>query len=139
MRGEADITRAVARVVGPTLIASGLFVLLRRSDLPDLIDAFVRDQVLGMIAGFVSLVAGLSLLAVHSRISTLAALAITLIGFVMVVRGVALLYAPELVTPAAEWVARTPNALEGAGVVVALFGAWISTVGFSARPPTLAS
>jgi cytochrome bd-type quinol oxidase subunit 2 len=139
MRGEAESTRAVARVVGPTLIAAGLFMLVRRKDLPAIVDAFVHDNALATIAGLTSLVAGLVLLTVHNRISTLAALVLTLLGFAMVIRGAALLFAPWVVPPAAQWLVGAPHALDGAGVAIALVGAWISTVGFSARPPPLSS
>ena len=34
---------------------------------------------------------------------------------------------------------RDPNAWTAAGAAAALLGAWISTIGFSARPPKIAS
>jgi hypothetical protein len=139
MSGEAESTRAVARVVGPTLIAAGLFVLVRRRELPDLVHAFVRDDLAGMIAGFVGFIAGLVLLAVHSRISSLAALALTLTGWLLVVRGLVLLFAPQLLPAAADWFVARPLAFDVMGVAIALAGAWLSTVGFSARPPPIAS
>lgn len=139
MRGEADSTRAVARVVGPVLVAAGLFMLVRRDDLPAIVDTFVHDDALAAIAGFTSLVAGLVLLSVHSRISTFAALALTLTGWLMVARGAALIFAPWIVPPAAQWLIGERWPTDAAGVAVALFGAWICTVGFSARPPPLSS
>ena len=139
MRGEAENTRAVARVVGPALIAAGLFVLVRRREMPELVHAFVRDDALGMISGFVSFVAGLVLLAVHSRISTLAAFTLTTLGVLMAMRGLVLLFAPQTLPPAAAWFVATPHAFDSVGVVLALLGAWIATVGFSARPPSLSS
>jgi hypothetical protein len=139
MRGEAESTRAAARVVGPALIAAGLFALVRRNDLAAVVDAFVHDDALATIAGFTSLVAGLVLLAFHSRISTPAAFAITLVGFAMLLRGGTLLFAPWVVPPAAEWLLDIARVADVAGIATALFGAWISTVGFSARPPSLSS
>ena len=139
MQREADSTRTLARIVGPTLIAGGLAVLVRRGELPVILTAFAEDAAIGFLAGLVSLVAGLCLLSFHSRISSLAALALTLIGWLMVARGLALLLAPSFVMVAAHWFVETPHAFDIVGVVVALFGAWLSTVGFSARPPALAS
>lgn len=139
MQGEAETTRALARIVGPTLVAGGLFLLSRRDDLTPLLEAFTDNDALGAVAGFTALVAGLCMLAFHNRISTVAALTLTLLGLLMVARGLMLLFAPTLVTFAAAWLIEIPHALDATGVIVALFGAWLSTVGFSARPPPIGS
>lgn len=130
---EADTTRTLARVVGPTLIAGGLAVLVRRGELPSILEAFAQDAAIGFMAGLVGTVAGLTLLTVHSRISTLAALTMTLLGWLMVLRGLGLLFAPSWVTGTAGWLMETPYAFDALGAGVALMGAWLSTVGFSAR------
>ena len=139
MQGEADSTRTLARIVGPALIAGGLAVLVRRGELPIILEAFAQDAALGFVAGLVGLVAGLCLLSFHSRVSTLAALVLTLLGWLMVLRGLGLLFAPSYVIVAAHWFVETPHAFDTVGVVVALFGAWLSTVGFSARQLPLSS
>ncbi len=139
MQGEADSTRTLARIVGPTLIAGGLAVLVRRGELPVILEAFAQDAALGFVAGVVGLVAGLCLLSFHSRISSLAAFTLTLLGWLMVLRGLGLLFAPSYVMVAAHWFVETPHAFDVVGVIVALFGAWLATVGFSARPPALSS
>lgn len=136
---EADTTRTLARIVGPTLIAGGLAVLVRRGELPVILEAFTQDAAIGFMAGFVGTVAGLCLLAFHSRISTLAAFTLTVLGWLMLARGLGLLFAPSWVSGAAGWLVETPHAFDAVGAVVALVGAWLSTVGFSARPPTLSS
>ncbi|MDX2233728.1 MAG: hypothetical protein NW200_04445 [Hyphomonadaceae bacterium] len=135
----ADNTRALARVVGPTLIAGGLAVLVRRGELPVILESFTQDAALGFMAGLVGTVAGLVLLAFHSRVSSLAALTMTLIGWAMLARGLGLLFAPSYVSGAARFLVETRYAFDAVGAGVALVGAWLSTVGFSARPPQLAS
>lgn len=139
MTGEAESTRRLARIVGPTLIAVGLAILVRRGELTSILDSFAQDAAIGMLAGIVGFVAGLVLLAYHSRISTLAALAMTLLGWAMLARGLGLMFAPSWVMVAARWFIETPHAFDVTGALVALFGAWLSTVGFSARPLPLSS
>ena len=139
MRGEADSTRTLARIVGPTLVAGGLAVLVRRGELAGILDSFAQDAAIGMITGLIGFVVGLVLLTYHGRISTPAALAMTLLGWLMLARGLALLFAPSWVMVAAHWFVETPHAFDITGVIVALFGAWLSTVGFSARPLPLSS
>ena len=139
MRGEAESTRVLARIVGPTLVAAGLAVLVRRGELSVVLESFAQDAAIGMLAGLMGLVAGLGLLSFHSRISTLPALTLTLFGWAMLARGLGLLFAPSWVMVAAHWFVETPHAFDITGVIVALFGAWLSTIGFSARPPPLGS
>jgi hypothetical protein len=139
MAGEAETTRALARVAGPTLVTAGLLVLVRRGELAVILESFSEDAALGVLAGVTGFVVGLVLLVYHSRVSTPAAFTLTAIGWLMVARGLLLLFAPSRVVAAAHFFIETPHAFDVAGVVIALFGAWISTVGFSGRPPTLAS
>ena len=136
---EAESTRRLARIVGPTLVAGGLAVLVRRSELTGILDAFAQDAAIGMLTGLIGFAAGLILLAYHSRISTMAALTMTLLGWLMLARGLGLLFAPSYVMVAAHWFVDTPHAFDVTGVIVALFGAWLSTVGYSARPLPLSS
>jgi hypothetical protein len=139
MRGEAESTRTLSRVVGPTLVALGLLLLVRRGELTAILADFAQDAALGVVMGLVGFVAGLVMLAYHSRISSLAALVLTLLGWLMMLRGLMLLFAPSMVVTAASWFTDTPHALDATGAAIALIGAWISTVGFSGRPPPIAS
>lgn len=139
MAGEAETTRAMARVAGPALIVGGLFVLVRRGELPAIFESFAQDAALGVMAGLVGLIGGLTMLVIHARISTPAAFVLTLLGWLMLARGLLLLFAPSFVAESAGWIVETPYAFEAIGAVVALMGAWLSTVGYSTRPPTIAS
>lgn len=136
---ENDATRRLARVVGPTLIAGGFFILVRRGELPAVFESFAQDAALGVVAGFVSVVAGLVMLVVHPRIGSPAAFVLSLLATLMLARGLLLLFAPSFVGEAADWIVDAPYAFEAVGAGVALLGAWLSTVGFSARPPAIAS
>ncbi len=136
---EHESTRIVARILGPSAIVVGVAVIARRLDMVDIVDAFAQTPATAFFTGVVSVFAGFALLAFHNRVSSLGAFAITLISIMVVVRGGVLLFAPRLVDNAAALFNETPNAWTIAGAGMALFGAWISTLGFSARPPKIGS
>jgi hypothetical protein len=136
---EAESTRIVARILGPSAIVIGVAVIARRLDMVDIVDAFAQSPATSFFTGIVSVVAGFGLLAFHSRISTPGAFVITLLSWLIVVRGGVLLFAPKLIDNAAVFFNETPNAWTIAGAGAALLGAWISTIGFSAKPPQIAS
>ena len=136
---EHESTRIVARILGPGAIVVGIAVIARRLDMVDIVDAFAQSPATAFFAGVVSVFAGFALLSFHNRISTLGAFIITMLNALVVVRGGVLLFAPKLIDRAAVFFNETPNAWTIAGAAAALLGAWISTIGFSAKPPNIAS
>lgn len=136
---EAESTRIVARILGPSAVVIGVAVIARRLDMVDIVDGFMTSPATAFFTGIVSVVAGFALLSFHNRISTPGALVITLLNFLIVVRGAVLLFAPKLIDRTAALFNDTPNAWTIAGAAAALLGAWISTIGFSAKPPNIAS
>jgi len=136
---EHESTRVVARILGPSAIVVGVAVIARRLDMIDIVDAFAQSPATAFFTGVVSVFAGFALLAFHHRLSTIGAFVITAISALMVVRGGVLLFAPRAVDEMAAWLNETPNAWLTAGAALALAGAWISTLGFSARTPNIAS
>jgi hypothetical protein len=136
---EAESTRIVARILGPSAVVVGVAVIARRLDMVDIVDAFAQSPATSFFTGIVSVVAGFALLAFHSRVSTVAAFVITVLSALIVVRGAVLLFAPRAIDTMAALMNETPHAWTGAGAAAALLGAWLTTVGISARPPNIAS
>jgi hypothetical protein len=136
---EHESTRIVARILGPTAVVVGVAVIARRLDMIDIVDAFAQTPATAFFTGVVSVFAGFALLAFHHRLSTVGAFVVTLISVLIIMRGGVLLFAPRLVDDAAALFNETPNAWTVTGAGMALLGAWISTLGFSARPPKIGS
>ncbi|KAF0170461.1 MAG: hypothetical protein IV086_12015 [Hyphomonadaceae bacterium] len=136
---EAESTRVVARILGPSAIVIGVAVIARRLDMVDIVDAFMTSPATAFFTGIVSVFAGFALLSYHNRVSTLGAFVITVLNALIVVRGAVLLFAPRVIDRTADFLNETPNAWTISGAVIALLGAWISTIGFSAKPPRIAS
>lgn len=136
---EHESTRIVARILGPSAVVVGVAVIARRLDMVDIVDAFVQSPATSFFTGIVSVFAGFALLSFHSRVSSPGAFVITLLSAMIVGRGCVLLFAPKIIDRAATFFNETPNAWTIAGGAAALLGAWITTIGFSAKPPNIAS
>lgn len=136
---EAESTRVVARILGPSAIVIGVAVIARRLDMVDIVDAFAQSPATSFFTGIVSVIAGFGLLSYHHRVSTFASFVVTLLSALVVVRGAVLLFAPRAIDEMATFFNETPNAWTIAGAAAALLGAWLTTKGFNAKPPNIAS
>lgn len=91
-------TRAFARVIGPyVMIVTGI-IIVRMPDLTTapFLSAFFKNPVIVWIMGAMLLLMGLIVIAFHQVWSNLAAALISLFGWFLALRGLALLVAPQL-------------------------------------------
>jgi uncharacterized membrane protein HdeD (DUF308 family) len=131
---QTAATRFAARVVGPLLLIFGAVVIARAADLVLLIPAIFGDGPLTFIAGIFTLICGVVLLAAHHHWNSAPAIAISLIGVLTIVRGVVLLFAPSVVTGLAHNLLNLGPYAIIAGIVTLILGAWLSFVGWFAKP-----
>jgi hypothetical protein len=130
---QAAATRFCARVVGPLMLIVGAVVIARAGDMLMLIPAILQDGPLTFITGVFTLICGLILIAAHHHWNSPAAIAISLLGALTIVRGVTLLFAPSFITGLAhQFLNLGPGAII-AGIVALVIGAWLSFVGWFAR------
>lgn len=127
-------TQFCARVVGPLLIIVGAVVIARFNDMVLLIPGILGNGPLTFITGVFTLICGLTLFAAHHHWTSPPAIAITLLALLTIVRGVTLLFAPSLLTGLVHtFLNLGPGALIAGGVALIL-GAWLTFVGWFARP-----
>ena len=88
-------TRAFARVMGPWLAIVPGIIAVRAPDMDVLASDFFRSDLFVWFAGALLLFAGLLIIAFHQYWSSLAAALISLSGWVLAVRGLILMAAPE--------------------------------------------
>jgi hypothetical protein len=135
MQDARDRTRALARVIGPFLVIIPISVAIRAPELGLVLTAFFRNEALVWITGGVLLFGGLIIIAYHDSWSTLAAIVISLFGWLLALRGTLLLVAPHLMARASTAaVTVTPLVMIGFGLLM-LVGLWLTYVGWIARPP----
>ena len=128
-------TRAFARVLGPFLVIVPCIVAVRTPDMGPFVSSFFGNPSLVWIMGALMLFAGLFVIAQHQYWSSVAAVLISLFGWFLAARGLALLTVPELYEHATEGVAGAVTLVRfGFGALV-LAGLWLTYVGWIAKPP----
>ena len=133
---KAQSTIVLARIVGPLLAVSGLALSARPGIIPRIIDAFAADPSAALLWGFMALLLGLTVLAFHQRWNGPVEIAITLLGWILILRGVILLLFPEEGIAVARTILNAaPQAIIVIGAVVAAIGGWISFMGFRRQAP----
>jgi hypothetical protein len=124
----------MARIVGPFLLILGAAVALRAQTMPLLAPALMQDAPLVFVTGIVTLAIGLVMIAAHNGWNSLAAIAISILGWLTAVRGAVLLVAPDIATTIAGNALQSPTPAFAAGVIMSLIGVWLTFVGWFGRP-----
>jgi hypothetical protein len=126
-------TRAFARVIGPWLVIVPSIVVLRASGMGALASEFFKSGLFVWFAGAQLLFLGLLIIAFHQYWSSVAAVMISLFGWILALRGLVLMAAPELY----ERAAASMDAISLVRVVFAVLvaiGLYLTYVGWLAKP-----
>jgi uncharacterized protein YjeT (DUF2065 family) len=126
-------TRAFARVIGPWLVIVPGVIVLRASEMGALASEFFKSELFAWFAGALLLFGGLLIIAFHQVWSNVAAVLISLFGWILALRGLVLMAAPELYERAAMSMDATPLVRLLFGVLVAI-GLYLTYVGWLAKP-----
>ncbi len=126
-------TRAFARVIGPWLVIVPGIIVARAPEMGTFVPGFFENPVLVWFTGSLLLFAGLLIIAFHQYWYSLSAVLISLFGWFLALRGLALMAAPQLIEhAAAASVGAVPLVRAGFGVLV-LIGLWLSFTGWVAK------
>jgi len=130
---QAATTRFCARVAGPFLIVVALMILSRADTFPMLLPTMMQDAPLVMITGVWTLLLGLIFYAAHHHLGSPAAIALTVLALVVVVRGAMLMVLPETLITIAGQVGQVPPIMMGLTALLGLVGLWLTYVGWMAK------
>jgi len=129
-------TVASARVTGPFLATNALIVAIRLPDLDGLVHDLFGNAVLPWMLGAMMLVCGLVIISFHQYWYSLRAIVISLFGWFVALRGLALMTLPSAIESGAGQTLHSPGLLLGARAVFLLLtalGVWLTYVGWLAR------
>lgn len=129
-------TRAFSRVIGPWLVIIPGLVMLREPEMGTLAAAFFANPALVWLAGGLMLFGGLLIVAFHPYWSGLAAVIISALGWLLVLRAVAVLAAPTLFEQAAMASAGAVTTVRLIFGLLVVAGLYLTYVGWLARPVT---
>jgi hypothetical protein len=120
---------------GPILIIVPGIVALRAPEMGPLISSFFGNPALVWIIGALLLGGGLSIIAFHQYWSSPSAILISLFGWFLALRGVALLTVPELFERAAAGAVGAILIVRIGFGGLLLAGLWLTYTGWIAKPP----
>lgn len=128
-------TRAFARVIGPFVAIVAVIAAFRMPEITTapFLDTFFQNPVIVWIAGAMLVLLGLIVIARHSIWSSAPAVVVSLLGWILLVRGIALLTVPQLYERLALAMANVTGLRIGAGML-ALVGIWLALAGWRAPP-----
>jgi uncharacterized protein YjeT (DUF2065 family) len=132
---QALATRVAARIVGPILLLAGAVVIARMDDIVLLVPGILSDGPLAFVTGMFTLICGVVLFAFHHHWKGLPAIVISLLAVTTIIRGVILMFAPSIIAGLAHAaLSGAGPALIIAGLIALLIGAWLTFVGWFAKP-----
>lgn len=137
----AQRTRTFARVLGPFIACATLIVVVRLPDLSPLLDDLFSDAALPWILGALLLAAGLIIIAFHQYWYSPTAVLISLFGWFVALRGLAMMAWPSEMQTGASQTLANPSLLLAARLgfgLLAVAGGWLTYVGWLRRAPTAA-
>ncbi|MBV8118680.1 MAG: hypothetical protein JO081_01925 [Alphaproteobacteria bacterium] len=131
--GESQArTRGFARVIGPWLVIVPSIIVVRASGMGALASDFFKSDLFVWCAGALLPFAGLLIIAFHQHRSSVAAVMISLFGWILALRGLVLQAAPKLYERAATAMDSIVLVRLIFGVLVAI-GLYLTYVGWIAE------
>jgi hypothetical protein len=132
-QSQTAATRGFAKGLGLFLILFGLGVALDTPIMWALIPGFFQDGALVFVTAVFGLGVGCAMVAAHHHWGSLAAIIITIFGWVTILRSAVLLFAPHLISGFAAIAAKTPGLPLIPAAVAVLIGAYLSYVGWFSK------
>jgi hypothetical protein len=131
---ERDMQTSIflARLLGPLLLLTGASIVLNPKSFRSIAGEVVRSVTLVYLFGFMDLAAGLAIVLTHNVWVASWRVLITLIGWLLLIRGAVRIAAPEIVMGYAAKVIRNKQVIPAAGAVVGVLGLVLCYFGYVA-------
>jgi hypothetical protein len=131
---ERDMQTSIflARLLGPLLLLTGAGIVLNPKSFRTIAGEVVRSVTLVYLFGFMDLAAGLAIVLTHNVWVASWRVLVTLIGWLLLIRGAVRIVAPEIVMGYAAKVIRNKQVIPSAGAVVGVLGLVLCYFGYVA-------
>jgi hypothetical protein len=127
---EVEVSVWIASLMGPVILALGLFMVTSPAALQQTTRRFLSDAPLILISGILAMVAGLAIVNTHNVWRLEWSLIVTFFGWVLLVGGAFRVIAPHLVQKAGEAMVDRAGITRLAGVVWWLLGVFLTIKGY---------
>jgi hypothetical protein len=119
-----------ARVLGPFLVIVSITAAARAAEMPALISDFRANALWSWVAGPFVLVGGLVMIALHSYWRGAAAIVVSILGWLVALRGLLLLAFPTAFISMANWVIGMGGLWRAVCIGFAAVGLYLTYVGW---------
>ena len=126
-----ELSILLAQVMGIYLILEALLVLTRKKFVVNLIDDLSNHKALMFVTGAMVTILGLLVVLNHNVWNASWQVVPTVIGWLMVVKGVLALFVPKMLLAKGKKVAKNRNLAVLVAIVALLVGAYLVSVGFN--------
>lgn len=131
-------TRMFARVVGPFLVIVPATAVVRANDMRTLLSEFAASPVWSWVAGSFILLTGLVVIALHQYWRSAAAIIVSVVGWIVVLKGLSLVAFPRAYLSVAD-TAVGSGWWHAGFVVFVLIGLYLTYVGWAPARHRVAS
>jgi hypothetical protein len=120
----------LAKLIGPILLVAGVAMLVNRKDLDALAQEILRSRLMLLLFGLIDLSVGLAIVLTHNVWAADWRIIITLLGWLLLVRGAVRLLIPDQVKALGAKVLGNANVVTGSLAVVTVLGLVLSYFGY---------
>jgi hypothetical protein len=119
-------SKMIAGLIGPTLIAIAVAMLLNLGSFPAMVEQISHDPALIFVSGVLLFVAGLAIVRAHNIWSGGWLVLVTGLGWLAILGGLARMFFPIRLAAMAAQIGQSRGLLAGSAIVLLLLGGFLS-------------
>jgi hypothetical protein len=127
-------TRSFSRVLGPFLVGIAVAAAVRAADMRALLADFGANDVWPWVTGAFILLGGIAIVAFHQYWRGGAAIIVSVLGWLLVLRGLFLLFFPHTLMSLANHMIGATAVWQVVYIVMAIIGLYLTYVGWTGAP-----
>jgi hypothetical protein len=132
----SDRTRQFARILGPYLVIAGVAAIMRAAQMKMMLAEFSNIGVASWITGALVLVVGLTIVALHQNWHGAAAIAVSALGWLTLLKGALLLAMPKVSAATAAFMIDRNGWWQALMVLMIILGFFLTYVGWAEAIPS---
>jgi hypothetical protein len=123
-------SKLIAGLMGPTLAAMAIALLLNFGSFPAMAEQVSRDPALIFFSGILLLIAGLAIVRAHN-IWTGWPILVTVLGWLVILSGLGRMFFPSRLAAIAASIGQSTGLIIGAAILLLLIGGFLSFKGYT--------
>jgi hypothetical protein len=121
-----EMTKMIGGLVGPTLVALGVAILINSGNVSALAEGVSRDPALILMSGMLSFIAGLAIVRAHNRWIWSWPVIVTVVGWLLIVGGLVRFLFPMWLARVAQGMTPNTGVIVAEAIIFLLAGGFLS-------------